>query len=189
MGSVFTHTHALHELSCLFEFYMIRKIICAIWNLNSHLYLCFIFYALWLSYQLIIHACSDTDLRKFDLCKFSSVFLVFQCGASGLSTLTSKRIGGPDGTLLESGRGWSPHVRTGPDGVWTCAVIIVRTVSLYRSDARDQSAPFRGSERPDIINPPSRRGPHKGYKNPCSWHSLPTPTKSLFLAVCELCWL
>jgi hypothetical protein len=48
---------------------------------------------------------------------------MFQCGASG-------RTGGPDGTPLESGRGWSPHVWTGPDGVQTRAVIIVRT-SLY----------------------------------------------------------
>jgi hypothetical protein len=29
-----------------------------------------------------MHACSDTDLRKCDLPKFFSVFLVFQCGAS-----------------------------------------------------------------------------------------------------------
>jgi hypothetical protein len=130
---------------------------------------------LWLCYQLIIHACSNTDLRKFDLCKFSSAFLVFQCGASGRSTLTSGRTGGPDGSLLESGRRWSPHVWTGPDGVRTRAVIIVRTVSLYRPDARDQSAPFRGSERPDVINPPSGRGPHSGYKNSCSPHSLHTP--------------
>jgi hypothetical protein len=30
-----------------------------------------------------MYAYSDTDLKKFDLCKFFSVFLVFQCGASG----------------------------------------------------------------------------------------------------------
>jgi hypothetical protein len=76
-----------------------------------------------LCYQLIIHACSNTDLRKLISIKFSSVFLVFQCGASG-------RTSGPDGTLLESGLGWSPHVRTRSDGVRTRAVIIVRT-SLY----------------------------------------------------------
>jgi len=73
----------------------------------------------------------------------------------------------PDGTLIESGQGWSPHVRTGPDGVRMSAVIIVRTVSLYHPDARDQSAPFRGSERLEVINPLSGQGPHSGYKNPC----------------------
>jgi hypothetical protein len=136
--------------------------------------------ALWLCYQLIIHACSKTDLRKFDLYKFSSVFLVFQCGASGRSTSTSGRTGGPDGSPLESGRRWSPHVRTGPDRVQTRTVIIVRTVSLYRRNARGQSAPFWGSERPDVINPPSGRGHHRGYKNPCSPHSLPTPQNHFF---------
>jgi hypothetical protein len=65
-----------------------------------------------LCYQLIIHACSNTNLRKLISVKFSSVFLVFQCGVSGRSTLTSRRTGGPDGTLLESGRGWRPHVQT-----------------------------------------------------------------------------
>ena len=127
-----------------------------------------------------MHAYSDTDLRKFDLCKFFSAFLVFQCGASGRSTLTSGRTGGPDGSPLESGRRWSPHVRTGPDGVRTRAVIIVRTVSLYRPDARDQSAPFRGSERPDVINPPSGRGPHSDYKMLRSPNSLHTPQNQIF---------
>jgi hypothetical protein len=132
--------------------------------------------ALWLCYQLIIHVWSNTDLRKFDLCKFSSVFLVFQCGASGRSTSTS-------------GRRWSPHVRIGPDGVRTRAVIIIWTVSLYRPDASGQSAPFRGCKRPDVINPPSGRGPHRGYKIPYSPYSLLTPQNHCFLAVCELSWL
>jgi hypothetical protein len=48
--------------------------------------------------------CSNTDLRKFVLCKFSSAFLVFQCGASGQSILTSGQTGDPDGSLLESGQ-------------------------------------------------------------------------------------
>jgi hypothetical protein len=126
-----------------------------------------------------MHAYSDTDLRKFDLYKFFSAFLVFQCVATGRSTLTSGRTGGPDGSPLESGRRWSSHVRTRPDGVRTRAVIIVRTVSLYRPDARDLSAPFRGSERPDIINPPSRRGPHRGYKMSRSPNSLHTPQNQI----------
>jgi hypothetical protein len=49
--------------------------------------------------SLIIHACSDTDLRKFDSVKFSSVIQVFQCGVSGRSLLASGRVkhGSPDG--------------------------------------------------------------------------------------------
>jgi hypothetical protein len=39
-----------------------------------------------------MHACSNTDLRKFDLCIFFSVFLVFQCGAFGRSLLASGRV-------------------------------------------------------------------------------------------------
>jgi hypothetical protein len=127
-----------------------------------------------------MHAYSDTDLRKFDLCKFFSAFLVFQCGASGRSTLTSGRTGGPNGSPLESGRRWSQHVRTGPDRVRTRAIIIVRMVSLYRPDARDLSAPFQGSERPNIINPSSGRGPHSGYKMPRSPISLHTPQNQIF---------
>jgi hypothetical protein len=101
---------------------------------------------------------------------------VFQCGASGLSTLTSRRTGGPDGSLLESGRRWSPHVRTGPDGVRTRVVIIVRP------DARDQSAPFqvrmssihcRDGDFTKAIKTPARR--ISSY-----------PTKSELLAACEL---
>jgi hypothetical protein len=127
-----------------------------------------------------MHAYSDTDLRKFDLCKFFSVFLVFQCGASGRSTLTSGRTGGPDGFSLESGWRWSPHVRTGPDGVRTHAVIIVQTISLYCPDACDLSAPFRGSECPDVINPPSGRGPHSSYKMTRLPNSLYTPQNQIF---------
>jgi hypothetical protein len=117
-----------------------------------------------------MHAYSDTDLA----------FLVFQCGASGRSTLTSGRTGGPDSSPLESGWGWNQHVWTGPDGVRTRAVIIVRTVFLNRPNARNHSTPFRGSERPDIINPPSGRGPHSGYKMPRSPISLHTPQNQNF---------
>jgi hypothetical protein len=60
------------------------------------------------------------------------------------------------------------------------AAIIVRTVTLNRLDAHDQSAPFRGSARLDLINSPSGRGPHSGYKRPSSLLSPPYPTQSLF---------
>jgi len=100
----------------------------------------------------------------------------------------------PDGSLLESGRRWIPHVRAGLDGVRMRAIIIVRTVSLYRPDAGDQSAPFWGSERSDVINPPSGRGPHRGYKYPCSPHSHSTPQNLTFVWLwvpffCEFFWL
>jgi hypothetical protein len=124
---------------------------------------------LWLCYQLIIHACSNTDLRKFDLCKFSSAFLVFQCGASGRSTLTSRRTGGPDSSPLESGRRWSSHVRTGPDRVRTRVVIIVRTraTSLLLSEAarvRTSSIHRLDGDPTEAIKTPARRIltlPHK----------------------------
>jgi hypothetical protein len=68
-----------------------------------------------------MHAYSDTDLRKFDLCKFFSVFLMFQCGASGQSLLASGQVGfsRSDGSCLESGPSWS---------------LVVRTICVLRSD-------------------------------------------------------
>jgi hypothetical protein len=59
---------------------------------------------------------------------------------------------------LSSGQ-YLPYVRTQ-------AGFIERTVTLNRSDTRDQSASFRGSARPDVIKTPFGRGPHRGYKNP-----------------------
>jgi hypothetical protein len=47
---------------------------------------------------------------------------MFQCEASG-------KISCPDGTLLESGREWSPIVRTGPASVRMRAATTGRTVS------------------------------------------------------------
>jgi len=75
----------------------------------------------------------------------------------------------PDGTLLESGRGWSPHVRTRPDGVRTRAVIIVRTslyivrtrvTSLLLSEAasiRTSSTHCPDGDPTEAINSPTRR--------------------------------
>jgi hypothetical protein len=93
--------------------------------------------ALWLCYQLTMHAYSDTDLRKFDLCKFFSVFLVFQCGASGRSLLASGQVGfsHSDGSCLESRPGWSLIVRTirvlRPDRCW-----LLRPDSIFISSRR-----------------------------------------------------
>jgi hypothetical protein len=102
-----------------------------------------------------MHAYSDTDLRKFDLCKFFSAFLVFQCGASGRSTLTSGRTGGPDGDrahmsgqdLTESRRALSSSSERSLYIVWTRATILllfeaasVRTSSIHHPDGDPTAA-------------------------------------------------
>jgi hypothetical protein len=82
-----------------------------------------------------MHAYSNTDLRKFDLCKFFSAFLVFQCGASGRSTLTS----GQD--LTESGRALSSSSERSLYIIPTRATFLllseaasVRTSSIHHPD-------------------------------------------------------
>lgn len=85
--------------------------------------------ALLLCYQLIMHAYFDIDLRNFDLCKFFSVFLVFQCGASGRYPLASRGVllGSPDGILWKS-----RHVQC----------LVVRTCRVVRPDSRALSPSF-----------------------------------------------
>jgi hypothetical protein len=78
-----------------------------------------------------MHAYSNTDLRKFDLYKFLSVFLVFQCGASGQYPLASGRVllGSPDGILQKYG-----HV----------PYLVVRTCLVVRPDSHALSPSFGG---------------------------------------------
>jgi hypothetical protein len=169
------HTHALLELSCLFEFSMIRKIICAIWNLKLSFLSLFSFWdALWLCYQLIIHACSDTDLRQIDLCK---IFLSFFC----VLVWSIRTVYIDVWTDWWSGR-HSLEVQTGMEPTCPDSRSHHRPNGLFISSgrARDQSALFRGSERPDVINPPSGRGPHRGNKFLCSSHSHYTPLNLTF---------
>jgi hypothetical protein len=45
-----------------------------------------------LCYQLIIHVCSATNLRKINFCKFFLSFLHFQCEASGRPLSASGRV-------------------------------------------------------------------------------------------------
>jgi len=60
-----------------------------------------------LCYQWIIHACSETDLRKIDFCKFSSVFLFFSVKRpDGISWR-------PDGWIFVVRTIFSSGVRTG----------------------------------------------------------------------------
>jgi hypothetical protein len=171
---VFTHTHALSELSCLFEFSRTRKNICANWNLNSLLYLCLV-----LRCSLIVLSVDYTCMfwhwleKIWSLSNFHQFFfLVFQCGVSGRSLLASGRVefSNSDGALF--------GVRT--DGVLsseqdlfhvrTWAITFGRTGNLIRPDARNHFVHFRGSTRPDgdpteVINSPDRRSlstiPHK----------------------------
>jgi hypothetical protein len=59
-----------------------------------------------------------------------------------------------------------------------------------RADARDLSAHFWGSTRPDGINTSSRRGPHRLYKRPLVAVSPPYPTKiSLFGLLWVISWV
>jgi hypothetical protein len=118
--------------------------------------------------------------ENFISLKFSSVFLVFQCGASGpveFSSSDSSRFGVRTDGILKSERNLK-HVRT-----W--AVILVRTGNLIRPDVRNRFAPFRGSARPDVIKTPSGRVPHRGYKLPRSSPSSLILHKIFSLAPCE----
>jgi hypothetical protein len=95
-----SHTHALHELSNLFKI-SICKEVCTSWILNSQLYLCIFWNAIWLCYQLIIHACSVVIFREiyFSAWSVRTVLLL-----------------GPDACSLV--------VRTGNWHVWTLAVLL-----------------------------------------------------------------
>jgi len=125
--------------------------------------------------------------ENFISVKFSSVFLVFQCGASGRSLLASGRV------EFSSSDGSRFGVRT--DGVLksaqnlfherTWAVILFRTGNLIRPNVRNRFAPFRGRARTDVIKTPSGRVPHKGYKLPRSSLSPLIPHKLFSLAPCE----
>jgi hypothetical protein len=152
------HTHALLEFSCLFQFSMIKKIICAIWNLKLSFLSLFSFWdALWLCYQLIIHACSDTDLRKIHLCKiFLSFFLCFSVERpDGLYWCPDRLVvrtalsWSPDGDgahmsgqdLMESGRALSSSserslyiVRMHATSLLLSEAASVRTSSIHRPD-------------------------------------------------------
>jgi hypothetical protein len=144
--------------------------------------------ALWLCYQLIMHAYSNTDLRKFNLCKFFSAFLVFQCGASGRSTLTSGQTGGPDGDgshmsrqdLTEFGRALSSSSERSLYIVWTRATVLflseaasVRTSSIHCPDG-DPTATIKCPDRRILFIP------HKIRFFGCLWVRLALS----FLAFC-----
>lgn len=126
---VFTHTRIAWVELPIWFLYDQEKLFELI-EISTFFYISVYFWeALWLCYQLIMHAYSNTNLRKFDLCKFFSVFLVFQCGASGRYPLASGRVllGSPDGILRKSG-----HV----------PCLVVRTCLVVRPDSRALSPSF-----------------------------------------------
>jgi hypothetical protein len=107
------------------------------------------------------------------------MFSVFQCEASGRVDFHCPEdiFWSPDGRSLV--------VWTGSGYVWTRVTTNDWTVRINHLDARDLSAWFRGSARPDDINSPSGRGPHKSYIYPWVPYTPPYPSKiSLFGILC-----
>jgi hypothetical protein len=109
--------------------------------------------------------------EKIDFCEFSLVFWCFN-------------VERPNGYSCPP-NGWSLVVRTGSVYIRTHAAINDRSIRITLPDAHDLSAWFRGSARPDGVNTPSGRGPHRGYIYPWSPPIHSTPPKSHFLASCE----
>jgi len=72
--SFHTHTHALHELSLLLKIFYLQGNFCAYWLLTLNYILVYFWNAIWLFYQLFIHACFEANVRKKKLCIFPSVF-------------------------------------------------------------------------------------------------------------------
>jgi hypothetical protein len=62
-----SHTHALHELSLLLKNFYLQGNFCAYWLLTLNYILVYFWNAIWLFYQLFIHACSEANVRKFFL--------------------------------------------------------------------------------------------------------------------------
>jgi hypothetical protein len=69
-----SHTHALHELSLLLKNFYLQRKFCAYWLLTLNYILVYFWNAIWLFYQLFIHACSEANVRKKKICTFPSVF-------------------------------------------------------------------------------------------------------------------
>jgi hypothetical protein len=67
-------THALHELSLLLKNFYLQGNFCAYWLLTLNYILVYFWNAIWLFYQLFIHASSEANVRKFLFCIFPSTF-------------------------------------------------------------------------------------------------------------------
>jgi len=88
-----SYTHALHELSLLLKNFYLQGNFCAYWLLTLNYILVYFWNAIWLFYQLFIHACSEANVRKFLFCIFPFVF-----SASSVKCL--------DRHVLASGHAW-----------------------------------------------------------------------------------
>jgi hypothetical protein len=108
-----SHTRALHELSLLLKIFYLQGNFCAYWLLTLKYILVYFWNAIWLFYQLFIHACSKAKVRKF----FLHISLCF-------SASSVKR---PDGHVLASG-----HTRLCQSHIWQHAI---RT-SMYHVQMR-----------------------------------------------------
>jgi len=98
-----SHTRALHELSLLLKIFYLQGNFCAYWLLTLKYILVYFWNAIWLFYQLFIHACSKAKVRKF----FLHISLCF-------SASSVKR---PDGHVLASG-----HTRLCQSHIWQHAI-------------------------------------------------------------------
>jgi hypothetical protein len=87
------HTHTLHELGLLLKNFYLQGNFCAFCLLTLNYILVYFWNAIWLLYQLFIHACSEANIREI-------IFLHISLCSSASSV---KR---PDEHVLASGRAW-----------------------------------------------------------------------------------
>jgi len=73
--SFHTHTHTLHELSLLLKNFYLQGNFCAYWVLTLNYILVYFWNAIWLFYQLFIHACSEAKVSKKKILHISLYFL------------------------------------------------------------------------------------------------------------------
>jgi hypothetical protein len=102
-----SHTHTLHELSLLLKNFYLQRNFCAYWLLTLSYILVYFWNAIWLFYQLFIHACSKANVREIFF--FLHISLCFLASS----------VKHPDEHVLASGRPrlcrsliWQHAVRT-----------------------------------------------------------------------------
>jgi len=123
-----SHTHVLHELSLLLKNFYLQRNFCAYWLLTLNYILVYFWNAIWLLYQLFMHACSEANVRKKKILHISLCF-------------TASSVKRPEGHVLASGRArlcrsliWWHAVRTSMYHVRTwafCFFCQTHCVSVY----------------------------------------------------------
>jgi hypothetical protein len=86
-----SHTHTLHDFSLVLKNFYLQETFCGYWLLTLNYILVYFWNAIWLFYQLFIHACTDANIRKK---KFLHISLCF----------SASKVKRPDGHVLASGR-------------------------------------------------------------------------------------